>query len=232
MSRLGEIRNTFQMELETTLTLEERDAVGRAWCAKLDEVAAADEEEKARHKAAKAEIEKAEIEASAMQDIYRSGKEKRTIEVEGRVDYQSNAYRVYRLDTGALVSERALEAEERQREFEWGSSIRAEGGNAPPSYDRGEEPPAGQGTRREALAAVPRPGDEYLPPEADHGWGELDVKSVLTDDDTGLIPVGDAETEPEVIETPKRGKGRKDRDPVLQAGRPKGVADDDGADFG
>lgn len=218
--RLGEVRNTFQMELETVLTLEERDAVGRAWCAKLDEIAAADEEEKARHKAAKAEIEKAEIEASGMQDIYRSGKEKRTIEVEGRVDYASNAYRVYRLDTGELVSERALEAEERQREFEWGSSVRATGGNAPPSYDRGEEPPAGEGTRREVLGSVLRPSEEPA--------------IALSDDDTGLIPAAD----PEIEEPPKR-RGRADTDPVLLAGKPSkrgktapAPATDDGADFG
>lgn len=224
LQRLGEVTGSHQQELECALSADERAAVAVQWCGLIDEISAAEEAEKARRSAAKGAIEELEIEASELQAIVRSGKEKRTIQCETRVDYASNAVRIYRLDTGELVSERAMEAEERQRHFDWGSSVSATGGNAPPVYDRGDEPPAGEGTRREALAAVPRPGDEVLPPEADDGWGPLDDDDGLSDDETGLIPVEDVPLPEPEPETRKR-KGRKDLDPVLQAGRPKGDPD-------
>jgi len=231
MARLGEVRGTHQQELECRLEAEERAAVAIEWCALVDQISAAEEAEKARRKAAQGAIEELEVRASELQAIVRSGKEKRTIQCETRIDYAGNAVRIYRLDTGEMVSERAMEAEERQREFDWGSSVSPTGGNAPPSYDRGDEPPAGPGTRRETLAAVPRPGDEVFPPEAgDDGWGALDPVIALTDDDTGLVlEAEDEQPEPVAAEPPRRGRGRKDRDPVLLAGAPKGS---DEPDFG
>lgn len=227
--RLGEVVNTTVMEIDTPLTLEERAQLAAELVAQMDAIEAADEAEKARHKAAKADIEEMETERARLQAIVRAKKEKRQIEVEIRIDYAANARRIYRLDSGDLVSERALEPEERQRAFDWGSAMRATGGNAPPSYERGEEPEAGEGTRREALASTLRPGEEPLPPEADDGWGDLEPAISLTDDDTGLIAA-----DPEPVADPPKRRGRADLDPVLQAGKPKRgrKTDDEGADFG
>jgi hypothetical protein len=233
--RLGEVTGTHQQELECALEAEERAAVAVQWCALCDQISAAEEAEKARRKAAQGAIEELEVEAAELQAIVRSGKEKRQIQCETRVDYASNAVRIYRLDTGELVSERAMEAEERQRHFDWGSSISVTGGNAPAGYDREAEPPAGEGTRREALAAVLKPGEEPLPPEVDDdGWGALEPgPHLLTDDDAGLVIDAEPEkkAEPAPAERPRR-KPRPDNDPVLQNRQSRQRSASDDPDFG
>ncbi len=80
----------------------------------LAQISQAEADLKSIRKRIEADISKCQSDLVSVVERYRSGFEMRLIECQIQKDFQTNTVRVVRLDTGEMIRERALTAEERQ----------------------------------------------------------------------------------------------------------------------
>jgi hypothetical protein len=114
--------------LACKLSQEEMVLKGRALAEKRVEINAAKEQKKHMAKAAKEMIEDLEVEAEEIGSCIRAGEEIRPIPCYEEPDHKRGIWAMYREDSGAKISERAMTAEEREAHRE--GKLQAIGGGS------------------------------------------------------------------------------------------------------
>lgn len=111
------IKSTETRELRCMLTAEERQRRAERIAELLDQGEAVEAELAAARAGFKARIERCDLEKRLQLDEFRTGFATRPVECELRLDWDAGLASWVRTDTGEVLSERPLSAEERQRDL-------------------------------------------------------------------------------------------------------------------
>jgi hypothetical protein len=105
------------MELPVRLTNGEKLQCGNMAAKLAHESHILDEKRKLQNAALKAQIDALQERMADLFDKLRTGEQVREVEVERKKDFESGAEVIIRLDTGEVVSERALDPDEMQQDL-------------------------------------------------------------------------------------------------------------------
>ncbi len=137
--------------LKCTLTEAELRAQAEKMAQNLSQIAQYEADLKSIKKQIESDIARCQADLGSAVEKFRSGFEMRNVDCEVKKDFDTNTVRSYRLDTGEMIRERALTAEERQlmldleKKSEEGSLVDAEF-----NEEKKEETPAEQPAPTEA----------------------------------------------------------------------------------
>ncbi len=100
--------------LKCPLTEAELRAQAEKMAQNLSQIAQYEADLKSIKKQIESDIARCQADLGSAVEKFRSGFEMRNVDCEVQKDFQTNTVRTYRLDTGEMIRERALTAEERQ----------------------------------------------------------------------------------------------------------------------
>jgi Skp family chaperone for outer membrane proteins len=101
----------------------------------LSQIAQYEADLKSIKKQIESDIARCQADLGSAVEKFRSGFEMRNVDCEVKKDFETNTVRTYRLDTGEMIRERALTAEERQLMLDLEKKEEAPAGEEKPGED-------------------------------------------------------------------------------------------------
>lgn len=107
----------FKRALRVTLTPEEIQSKAGELADLMVEYSETESKRKADAASYSARLKSLDTQAQDIAQVIKAGEEERQVECEERRNFETSQIQIIRLDTGALVSERTMTAEEKQGDF-------------------------------------------------------------------------------------------------------------------